>query len=89
MKKQGFTLAEALITIAIIGVVAAMTIPNLIANTRSQQYRSKYKKVVFRSRLGTYRYINYSVCISHIFPLNQKGIRGQDVNLGIILLEHY
>ena len=46
-KKMGaFTLAEVLITLGIIGVVAAMTIPNLIANTRSQQYRSKYKKVV-------------------------------------------
>ena len=30
-----FTLAEVLITLGIIGVVAAMTIPTLIANTRS------------------------------------------------------
>ncbi len=44
--KKGFTLAEVLITLGIIGVVAAMTIPTLIANTRSQQYRSKFKKTV-------------------------------------------
>lgn len=42
--KTGFTLAEVLITLGIIGVVAAITIPTLIANTRSQQYRSKFKK---------------------------------------------
>lgn len=44
--KTGFTLAEILITLGIIGVVAAMTIPVLIANTRSQQYRSRFKKTV-------------------------------------------
>ena len=44
--KNGFTLAEVLITLGIIGVVAAMTIPTLIANTRSQQYRSRFKKTV-------------------------------------------
>lgn len=40
--KKGFTLAEVLITLGIIGVVAAITIPTLIANTRSQQYRIKF-----------------------------------------------
>lgn len=35
-----------LITLGIIGVVAAMTIPNLIANVRSHQYRSAFKKAV-------------------------------------------
>jgi len=45
-KKIGFTLAEILITLGIIGIVAAMTIPTLIANTRSQQYRSRFKKTI-------------------------------------------
>lgn len=44
--KWGFTLAEVLITLGIIGVVAAMTIPTLIANTRSAQYRSRLKKTM-------------------------------------------
>ena len=44
MKKQAFTLAEVLITLGIIGVVAAMTMPTLIANHRKQVYVSGLKK---------------------------------------------
>ena len=44
--KAAFTLAEVLITLGIIGVVAAMTIPTFIANTNSQKYRSTLKKTV-------------------------------------------
>ncbi|MBP3820883.1 type II secretion system protein [bacterium] len=45
-KKFGFTLAEVLITLGIIGVVAAMTIPTLIANTNSAKFRSQFKKTL-------------------------------------------
>ncbi|MCM1339285.1 MAG: type II secretion system GspH family protein, partial [Muribaculaceae bacterium] len=44
--KAAFTLAEVLITLGIIGVVAAMTIPNLIANTTAHKYRNQFKKTV-------------------------------------------
>ncbi len=44
MKKRGFTLAEVLITLGIIGVVAAMTIPTLIANYQKKQALSKIKQ---------------------------------------------
>ena len=37
-KKKAFTLAEVLITLAIIGVVAAMTIPTLIANYQEKSW---------------------------------------------------
>lgn len=39
-----FTLAEVLITLGIIGVVAAITIPTLIAKTHSKQYTTSFKK---------------------------------------------
>ena len=45
-KRSGFTLAEVLITLGIIGVVAAMTIPNLIANTNGAKFRSQFKKSI-------------------------------------------
>ena len=47
MKKfNGFTLAEVLITLGIIGVVAAMTMPTLINQTNGAQYKAAYKKAL-------------------------------------------
>lgn len=43
--KLGFTLAEVLITLGIIGVVAALTIPNLLAHYQKQQTVIKLKKI--------------------------------------------
>ena len=40
----GFTLAEVLITLGIIGVVAAMTIPNLIATHKAKRFRTQFLK---------------------------------------------
>ncbi|CDE44959.1 unknown [Clostridium sp. CAG:768] len=37
IKHQGFTLAEVLITLGIIGIVAAMTMPSVIGNARDKQ----------------------------------------------------
>ena len=44
-KKAAFTLAEVLITLGIIGVVAAMTIPTLISNYQEKQTVSQLTKV--------------------------------------------
>ncbi len=47
MKRQkGFTLAEVLITLGIIGVVAAMTLPTLISNYQKVVLKTQYKKGV-------------------------------------------
>ncbi len=43
-KNFAFTLAEVLITLAIIGVVAALTIPTLISNYQKHQYVTQLKK---------------------------------------------
>lgn len=43
-KKLGFTLAEVLITLGIIGIVAQMTIPTLINSVNDQVYKTSYKK---------------------------------------------
>ncbi len=46
MKQKGFTLAEVLITLAIIGVVAAISIPSVISNSQQQEFKTGLKKAV-------------------------------------------
>lgn len=46
MKKNGFTLAEVLITLAIIGVVATLTLPALMSNTQEQQAITGFRKIM-------------------------------------------
>ena len=45
-KMKAFTLAEVLITLGIIGVVAAMTMPTLMNSTNGAQYKTAYKKAL-------------------------------------------
>lgn len=46
MVRSGFTLAEVLITLGIIGVVAAMTMPTLLNATNGAQYKTAFKKAL-------------------------------------------
>lgn len=50
MKRNGFTLAEVLITLGIIGVVAAMTIPTLM--TKYQKHKTETQLVKFYSMMN-------------------------------------
>ena len=43
-KYIGFTLAEVLVTLGIIGVVAAMTMPSVVNNVEGKQLQSALKK---------------------------------------------
>ncbi|MDO5438147.1 MAG: type II secretion system protein [bacterium] len=45
-KTGGFTLAEVLITLAIIGVVAAVSIPSVISNSQQQEFKTGLRKAV-------------------------------------------
>lgn len=44
MKNKAFTLAEVLITLVIIGVIASITIPSIIAGTRKSEFSARLKK---------------------------------------------
>ena len=46
MFKKAFTLAEVLITLMIIGIVAALTIPSVISNYQQQEFKTGLKKAV-------------------------------------------
>ena len=41
---KGFTLAEVLITLGVIGIVSVMTLPALIANNRNKELENGLKK---------------------------------------------
>ena len=44
MNKRAFTMAEVLITLGIIGIVAAMTLPTVINNIKNKQHEARFKK---------------------------------------------
>ncbi len=46
IKRKAFTLAEVLITLGVIGIVAAMTIPVLFSNINNAKFRNQYKKAI-------------------------------------------
>ena len=69
MRIRAFTLAEVLITLGIIGVISALTIPTLIANTNSQRFRAGFKKSLSTlnqaSRMAQARHdVNYGLTSS-------------------------
>ena len=78
--KKGFTLAEVLITLGIIGVVAAMTMPALIANYQKKQTVSQLKKAysTFAQALVLSQYENGN---SSEWTLTEQGSSYED-NLG-------
>lgn len=49
---NGFTLAEVLITLGIIGVVAAMTMPTLVEKHKEQVTVAKVKKILLCCKSG-------------------------------------
>lgn len=56
-KKKAFTLAEVLITLGIIGVVAALTIPTLVENEQKVQYATGLKKAYMELQTFFKQYI--------------------------------
>ena len=45
MIKRGFTLAEVLITLGVIGIVAAMILPSVLVQNRERENTAKLKKI--------------------------------------------
>ena len=72
MLKRGFTLAEVLVTLTIIGVIAAITLPSLLSNTATAQIGPKLAKAVSMFEQANTALLNeYSVDI-----LSDSGLLG-------------
>lgn len=71
ISRAGFTLAEVLTTLMVIGVVAAMTIPTLMNTTEDQQRKVALKKAV--SVLGQAVQLNKAKEVECTFPTANTG----------------
>ena len=85
MRKLGFTLAEVLITLVIIGVIAAMTVPTLMNNTNAQEFRSAIKKAISGANqaltlnyalegLGAQDYADAQALVDNVFKVRMSVI---------------
>ena len=80
LKKAAFTLAEVLITLGIIGVVAALTLPTLIQNHQKQVYVTQLKKAYSNISNGLSQVVNdegvvdwdQACIVTTIYDYNEK-----------------
>ena len=73
MKKYGFTLAEVLVTLGIIGVVSAMTVPSLMQNYQRQSYVTQLHKVYNETSQALMKYQNDKNALN----LKEAGLNSQ------------
>ncbi len=74
IKKRAFTLAEALITLVIIGVIAALTIPAILVNTEQHEYKSALKKAL--SSIN--QVIELNIALEGYGPIEAGGMTSPD-----------
>ena len=81
IKKQAFTLAEVLITLTIVGVIAALTIPNLMQKYTEQATVKKVQK--FYSTLSN----AYNLASKENGSAYEWGLTGENTESSIIVYE--
>ena len=56
-RKKAFTLSEVLITLAVIGIIAALTLPSVMANSKQKEFQTSFRKALnFTKRHNGRRY---------------------------------
>lgn len=73
-KRKAFTLAEVLITLGVIGVVAAITVPTLMNNTQDKQFKVAWKKAYadINQALATVKNENSSLDFGMTYPSSMQ-----------------
>ena len=73
-RKSAFTLAEVLITLGIIGVVAAMTLPTLVNNKQNKELQTQFKKVYSElNQMSRLFYKDYGMSVSEYLGGTSNG----------------
>ena len=102
-RNKAFTLAEVLITLVIIGVIGALTVPSLIQSTQKQEYVTALKKAYSTLSQATQQIIaeegspkgdaGWADSIEHIYELYKKHLNNAKECSGDIrecgILENY
>ncbi|MBR6098435.1 type II secretion system protein [bacterium] len=91
MKKSAFTLAEVLITLGIIGVVAALTMPTLINNARQKELEANFKKksAELQNALQMVQH-DYGVTIyGNITNLLRNNANGYNVTIAELIIKQF
>lgn len=89
MKKSAFTLAEVLITLGIIGVVAAMTIPTLISNYKKTQYVTGLKRAYSMFNQALLQYTNDGGCPNDLNCMNVIDWSGDPSKFGDGIIKYF
>ena len=77
--KKGFTLAEVLITLGIIGVVAAITMPTLIGNYKKQVYYTQFRKAATLIEQAFKMYEVDNGCVGNILACKDDHFYAEDI----------
>lgn len=72
--KKAFTLAEALITLVIIGVIASLTVPAVLVSTEQNEYKTALKKAL--SHLN--EVIEMNIALDGYGPVDTVGMNSAD-----------
>lgn len=80
LKKRGFTLAEVLVTLGIIGVVSAMTVPTLMQNYQRKSYVTQLHKVYNIVQQATVQYMTDRNAVN----LKEAGLNSEDATANFI-----
>ncbi|MBQ8476804.1 type II secretion system protein [bacterium] len=77
LKTKGFTLAEALIVLVVIGVIAALTIPAILVNTEQHEYKSSLKKALS----GLNQVIELNIALEGYGPIETEAGMAKEASL--------
>lgn len=87
MKKIGFTLSEVLITLAMIGILVAITMPFVMQTKKNHEYKTGYKKAISTTNQALHRhyaldgltvqdYISAEDLVDNLFKITMNTIDG-------------